>query len=177
VSPELPRFNAVEMLRTLHRHDVEYVLIGGLAAVLHGSPTFTNDADICPRRTHENLMRLAAALRDMNARIRTDAEPDGLDFARDAEFLERMKMLNTQTDYGWFDISFEPGGFPGGYEELAPHAIEYPVDDFVVRVASLHDVIASKEAANRTKDQAMLPHLYALEDEIAAIERERRDAN
>ena len=161
------------MLRALAHRRVDYVLIGGLAAVLHGSPTFTNDADICPRRTRDNLERLATALRDMSAKIRTDAEPEGLAFACDAPFLERMKMVNLQTTYGWFDISFEPGGFPGGYEELVQHAIEYPVDDFVVLVASLHDVIASKEAANRTKDQAVLPYLYALEDEIAALEREQ----
>jgi len=161
------------MLRVLARHDVEYVLIGGLAAVLHGSPTFTNDADICPRKSRPNLENLAAALRDMHARVRTDAEPDGLTFACDAEFLGQMKMVNCQTDFGWFDISFEPGGF-GGYEELATNAVIYEVDNFRVQVASLRDVIRSKEVANRTKDQAMLPYLYALEDEIAALERERR---
>ena len=82
-----------------------------------------------------------------------------------------MKMVNLQTDFGWFDIAFEPGGFDGGFDALAPNAVELPVEDFTVRVASLHDVIASKEAANRTKDQAMLPHLDALEDELAARER------
>lgn len=162
------------MLRALARHEVEYVLIGGLAAVLHGSPTYTNDADICPERSRENLDRLSLALRDMHARIRTDAEPEGLDFACDAHFLEPMKMVNLQTDYGWFDVSFEPGAFAGGYAELRPHAVAYPVDDFTVQVASLRDVIASKEAANRLKDQAALPYLYALEDEIAAAEREER---
>ena len=164
------------MLRTLARHGVEYVVIGGLAAVLHGSPTFTNDADICPARTHENLERLALALCDMHARIRTDAEPDGLAFACNAEFLGRMKMMNTQTDFGWFDVSFEPGAFEGGYEQLRPQAVDYPVDDFIVPVAALRDVIQSKEAANRTKDQAALPYLYALEDEIAAQERTQRAA-
>lgn len=159
------------MLRVLAQHNVEYVLIGGLAAVLHGSPTFTNDADICPRRDRPNLERLAAALTEMHARIRTDAEPDGLVFACDAEFLARMKMVNMQTEYGWFDVSFEPGGFERGYDELAPNAVEYPVEDFSVKVASLHDVIRSKEAANRDKDRAALPYLYALEDEIAAAER------
>ncbi len=162
------------MLRVLAQHEVEYVLIGGLAAILHGSPTFTNDADICPNKTRENLERLASALRNMHARIRTDAEPDGLAFACDADFLERMKMVNLQTDYGWFDISFSPGGFDQGYEQLLPNAVEYEAEGFKVRVAALRDVIHSKEVANRTKDHAMLPHLYALEDEIAAIERERR---
>lgn len=159
------------MLRILARHDVAYVLIGGLAAVLHGSPTFTNDADVCPSRSAENLHQLARALREMGARIRTASEPEGLQVACDAEMLARVKMLNMQTDFGWMDVSFEPGGFELGYEQLRRHAVIYPVEDFEVPVAALRDIIASKEAANRLKDQAALPHLYALEDEIAAQER------
>lgn len=164
------------LFRVLANHNVEYVLIGGLAANLYGSPLVTNDADITPRRTDENLTRLADALRDLNARIRTTAEPDGLDFARDAEFLKRMKMVNLHTDAGEFDITFEPGGFPDGYDALIEHAVAYRVFDERVQVASLRDIIMSKETANRLKDQAALPHLYALEDEIAAREREERGA-
>jgi hypothetical protein len=175
VSPEIPDFNPEQMLRVLARHHVDYVLIGGLAAILHGSALSTNDADICPERSRGNVERLAAALREVEARNRTASEPDGVPFACDGEMLERMKMLNLVTTVGWFDVCFEPGGFPGGFEQLSPHAVEIRVDDFTVRVASLHDVIASKEAANRDKDRAALPHLYALEDEIAAIEREGRE--
>ena len=163
-----------KLFNALARHGVEYVLIGGLAANLHGSPLVTNDADITPKRTRANLDRLAAALRELGARIRTTAEPDGQPFACDAEFLERMKMLNLQTSAGEFDISFEPGAFEGGYEALVSHAVELEVFGVLVKVASLHDIIRSKEATNRLKDQAALPHLYALEDEIAAMEREQR---
>jgi hypothetical protein len=162
------------LFRALAEHHVDYVLIGGLAANLHGSPLVTNDADICPERTHDNLERLAAALRDLDARIRTHAELGGLAFTCDAEFLERMKTLNMQTRAGDFDISFEPGAFAGGYDELVGNAVSMTVFGLPIRIASLHDIIASKEAANRPKDQAALPYLYALEDEIAAIERERR---
>jgi hypothetical protein len=161
------------LFEVLARHRVEYVLIGGLAANLHGSPLVTNDADITPRRTRKNLERLSAALRDLDARIRTTTEPEGLVFACDAEFFERMKMVNMQTRAGEFDISFEPAAF-GGYEDLDAHAIDFDVYGVRVRVAALSDIIKSKETANRLKDQAALPHLYALEDEIAAIERERR---
>jgi hypothetical protein len=160
-----------QLFTTLARHGVEYVLIGGLAANLYGSPLVTNDADITPMRTRANLDRLAAALRDLDARIRTAAEPDGLAFACDAAFLERMKMVNLQTRAGEFDISFEPGGF-SGYEALAPNAVDFEIFGVHVQVAALHDIIRSKEAANRLKDQAALPVLYALEDEIAAAERE-----
>jgi hypothetical protein len=162
------------LFSALAEHDVEYVLIGGLAANLHGSPVVTNDADITPRRTHDNLERLAAALRGLDARIRTSAEPDGMPFACDATFFERMKMVNMQTRAGDFDISFEPGAFAAGYDELAPHAVTITVFGIPITVAALRDIIASKEAANRAKDQAALPYLYALEDEIAAIQREKR---
>jgi hypothetical protein len=161
------------LFQVLDRHRVEYVLIGGLAANLHGSPLVTNDADITPRRTPDNLRRLAAALHDLDARIRTSADPAGLEFACDGEFLERMKMVILQTRAGEFDISFEPAAF-GGYEDLLQHAVDFDVYGVRVRVAALSDIIKSKQTANQLKDQAALPHLYALEDEIAAIERERR---
>ena len=168
---EPENFQPIEMLRILAKNDVAYVLIGGLAAVLHGSPTFTNDADVCPSRNVENLHRLARALREMGARIRIPSEPNGLQFACDAEMIAHVKMLNMQTDFGWLDVSIEPGGFELGYEQLRPHALIYPVEDFEVPVAALRDIIASKETANRAKDKAALPYLYALEDELAAQER------
>lgn len=162
------RFDPRPLLRTLHDHGVDYVLIGGLAAALHGSPVATNDADICPDRTPENLARLAAALREIDARIRTDAEPAGLPFAIDAVFLGRIETaLNLSTRYGNVDISYRPAAFTGGYQELLPHAVDYDVDDFTVKVASLSDIIRSKRTADRRKDRAVLPVLEALEDEIA----------
>ena len=83
--------------------------------MLHGSPAMTNDADICPDRSPENLERLAAALRAMHARIRTESEPDGLTFACDAVFLSRIDTtLNLVTDFGYFDLAFSPAAFTGG---------------------------------------------------------------
>lgn len=151
---------------TLAMHDVEYVLIGGLAAVLYGSPTVTNDADVCPRRTPENLERLAAALRDMDARIRAETEPDGLASAWDASFLARMQMVNLVTKYGTFDLTFAPAGFPNGYDDLVDRAVPFEIAKRRVLVASLRDVIRSKEAADRPRDHATLPILRALQDEI-----------
>ena len=162
------------MFRALARARVEYVLIGGLAAVLHGAPVITQDADICPRRTPENLRRLATALRAMQARIRTQAEPDGVEFTCDAAFISKMKMLNLTTRFGDFDISLEPGGFTAGYDDLVAHSVMFNIDGIPVRAAALADVISSKQVANRPKDHLALPVLYALEDEIAA--REAGDA-
>lgn len=75
---------AEEIFACLVRHRVQFIVIGGLAAVLHGSPAATFDADICPARDPDNLGRLAAALREMDARIRTPDTPDGVRFGCDA---------------------------------------------------------------------------------------------
>jgi hypothetical protein len=77
-----------------------------------------------------------------------------------------MQLVNLTTRFGDFDIAFQPAGSQG-YEDLVRDAIEMEIDGTVVRVASLADIIRSKEAANRPKDRAALPVLYALEDEIA----------
>ena len=159
------------LFAALEQHGVEYVLIGGLAAVLYGSAVVTNDADICPSRTRENLERLAAALKHLHARIRSATEPDGVAFSCDPELLARVQMLNLQTDAGQFDLAFEPAGFTG-YDDLARDAEPFDIDGARVPVAALRDIIRSKEAANRLKDRAALPHLYALEDEIAARDDE-----
>jgi hypothetical protein len=155
-----------EIFEVLARHRVVYVLIGGLAATLHGSSALTNDADICPDRSPENLERLAAALRAMKARVRNEAVPDGVEFSPDPELLGRMQLVNLTTRFGDFDIAFQPAGSQG-YEDLVRRAGEQDIDGTVVRVASLADIIRSKEAADRPKDRATLPVLYALEDEIA----------
>ena len=79
------------LLEVLDRHKVAYVLIGGLAAVYHGSPFPTEDADITPKTDRVNLARLAAALADLDARIRTESRPDGLPFACNADSLAAVE--------------------------------------------------------------------------------------
>ncbi len=153
------------ILACLHRHEVRYVLIGGLAAVLHGSPQATFDADICPASDADNLVRLAAALREMGARIRTEGVPGGLPFACDAPFLAGVRILNLVTLHGDLDLSFEPSGTEG-YEDLARGATTLVIRDQPVRVAALEDVIRSKEAAGRAKDLAALPVLRLLLEQI-----------
>ena len=162
------------MLRTLAVHEVRFVVIGGYAAALHGSAVITYDADITPAPDAENLHRLCTALRELGARLRSPRDPDGVEFTCDELFLSQMRMLNLVTDHGDFDLSFRPAAFPNGYDDLVEHATSIEIGGFAVLVASLDDVIRSKETANRPKDQAALPQLYALRDEIAAQERARR---
>jgi len=137
---------------------VRYILIGGLAAALHGSPLTTQDADICPERDAENLERLAAALRGLNARIRTEGVEGGLPFACDAKFFAMMALANLVTDAGDVDVSFEPAGTQG-YADLVRGAVSMDVDGVTIPTASLEDVVRSKTAANRPKDRAALPVL------------------
>src|SRR5213594_1568662 len=145
------------MFRTLEAHGVRYLLIGGLAATLHGSPLRTGDADICPAKDAENLEHLARALEAMDARIRA---PDaGVRFACDARFLAGVEHLTTR--FGDLDIAFRPAG-TGGYDDLLQGAERYDLEGLVVPVASLPDVIRSKKAANRPKDHAALDTLQEL---------------
>lgn len=151
------------MFRSLERHRVEYVLIGGLAAVLHGSPLRTNDADVCPNRERDNLERLADALTDLDARLFTADGP--VEFTCDAEFLERVQILTLATSAGRLDVSFRPTGVDG-YAELVEHAVDYAIEGVVVPTAALDDVIRSKRAADREKDRAALPTLEALREAL-----------
>lgn len=153
---DLPRLFAV-----LHSHRVAYVLIGGLAAVFHGSPFPTEDADITPSDDRANLERLAAALRELNARIRTEGVPEGLPFGCDAVSLGAAQAWNLTTDAGDLDIAFQPSGTTG-YADLRRDATGVDLYEVSVAVASLSDVVRSKQAANRPKDQRVLPVLREL---------------
>jgi hypothetical protein len=152
------------MLRVLADHGVRLVLIGGFAAVIHGSPYVTTDIDIVPDPEEDNVRRLSDALREMNARVWTADEPVGLAFQHDAASLAGVSMWNLVTDLGRLDISFEPSG-TGGYPDVARDAVHLSISGVEVDVASLADVIRSKEAAGRDKDRLVLPVLRRLLDE------------
>jgi len=155
-------FQPAEIIAALEGHAVQYVVIGGLAAMLHGSPVMTTAADICPARAADNLERLARALVELRARIRTPGAAEGLVFACDATFLSQIEVaLNLTTRFGDLDLSFVQSG-TSGFADLRQHAVTMSLMGCPVAVASLADVIRSKEAANRPKDQIVLPALRLL---------------
>ena len=156
-----PQLRARHILEVLDRHRVEYVLIGGYAAAVHGAKRPTYDIDITPATTAENLARLAAALRDLRAGIRVDDLPDGLTFDTSAEALVGLRTLNLRTPHGDIDLTFDPAGTTG-YPDLAAHADRLALEGITVHVAALADIIRSKDAAGRDKDTAALPELYQL---------------
>lgn len=154
-------FQPESIFQALADHGVRYVLIGGLAATLHGSNLRTGDVDICPAREPENLEFLAASLKQMGARIQATETPDGVRFACDARFLGGVQVCNLVTKYGDLDISFQPAGTEG-FEDLARGAVTYRLGKLDVPTSSLDDIIRSKEAANRPKDLQALPTLRTL---------------
>ena len=158
---ESPDLDPRSILSTLAEHGVEFVVIGGLAAAAHGSIIPTYDVDIVPRSSVDNLTRLSSALRQLEARIRSDAVEDGLPFDHDAESLAAVTVWNLTTRHGDLDITFMPSGTQG-YQDLIRDAHEEPFFGVVVHIASLADVIRSKQAASRPKDLRVLPLLREL---------------
>ncbi len=159
-----PTFNPEAMLTTLERHSVHYVLIGGLAATFYGSPHVTTDVDITPSTTVTNLAKLAAALVDLDARLRVENEPDGVPFDRSAKALAAATIWNLMTRYGALDLTLVPSGTTG-FDDLRRDAVEINIRETRVVVASLADIIRSKEAANREKDRLVLPTLRRILEE------------
>jgi hypothetical protein len=131
---------------------VQYVLIGALGARMQGFPRVTADADVTPERSPANLERLAAALRELGAKISTETVPEGLAFDCTPAMLARAETWNLVTRAGRLDLAFVPAGTTG-YDDLAPKAIHFSVFDADLAVARLEDILRSKIAADRSKDR------------------------
>lgn len=159
-------FDPERILKTLARHGVDLVVVGGIGGVLHGSPMPTNDVDVVPELNTRNLDALAAALNEMSTKIMSHEAPNGLlaiDWAgRDLRrWIVDLRFLNLVTDYGRLDLIHRPGG-TRGYAELARSAEEMQLDDVTIKVAALEDIIRSKQAVSRDRDLEQLPTLRLL---------------
>ncbi|MBV9098959.1 MAG: hypothetical protein JO079_12975 [Frankiaceae bacterium] len=162
-------FNGVAIAEVLSRHGVVCVFIGGFAAFLHGSPIPTTDVDIVPETSAANYWRLSAALTELEAKVRAEGvEP--LPFSHDADSLAAVRVWNLTTKFGDLDITVEPSG-TGGYGDLHRDAMVVTLKAAPLTLASLADIIRSKEAAGRDKDRRALPVLREL---LARQLREKR---
>ena len=153
-------FSPVELLEVLVEQGVDFILIGGLGATVHGSPYATVDVDIVPRQDRPNLDLLSNALRALDARVYVSAE-ETLRFEHDGASLSDAAVWNLATAFGGLDITYVPAGTTG-YSDLAERSQSIDIGGVVVRVAALEDIIRSKEAANREKDRVVLPALRRL---------------
>lgn len=140
---------------------VEFVIIGGVAATVHGSAYVTYDLDICYRRDAGNLARLAKALAPHHPKLR-DA-PDDLPFFWDETTLRRGLNFTLKTDLGDIDLLGEVAGL-GGFEQVLASSVSVALFGVACAVLSLEALIEAKRAAGRPKDRLILPELEALRE-------------
>lgn len=160
-----PPLDATEILRGLASSGTDFVVIGGVATILHGSArAFTKDVDITYDRGNANLKLLGEALVKLGCRLRGPQVT--LPFVADERTLDRIEVLTLTTPLGWLDVLARPSGAPP-YRTLRRRAERLALEGFTVLVASLEDMIAMKREAGRTRDLADA-------EELEAIRRVRR---
>ncbi|HYC61819.1 MAG TPA: hypothetical protein VEK79_19865 [Thermoanaerobaculia bacterium] len=152
-------------LRTFNAHDVRFLVIGGFAGALLGSPSFTYELDICYERSVSNHEALATASRELHATLR--GAPAGLPFPLDAKTIAMGDSFTFDTIAGSIDCLGTPSG-THGYRDLIVSAKEMDLGEGLrVMVASVDDLMRMKRSAGRAKDVAELAILAAIKDEEA----------
>lgn len=153
--------DAQRILEELARHEVDFVLVGGMAAQTHGNTRMTNDVDLIPQPDPQNLARLAEALRALDARV---LNPGHENLEVDAAMLPRATIWQLATPHGDIDVLHEaPGAAP--YDQLRERALVITLDEVQIPVAGRDDLIRMKLARGRPVDRA---DVAALTDTEAA---------
>jgi hypothetical protein len=148
-------------LRLLGEYKVDCVIVGGIAAAIHGSSLLTNDLDVCYARDAANLKRLAEALQTVHTRLRN--APEGLPFILDAETLKRGLNFTFTTNIGDIDLLGEVRGV-GHYEDVMVGSVTADLFGYQFAVIDIGKLIAAKRAAGRPKDLIALPELEAIQE-------------
>lgn len=150
------------LISLLARSEVEFILIGGVAAGAHGSARVTFDLDVVYRRSRENIGRLVRALRDEAPYLR--GAPPGLPFRFDEPTVRMGLNFTLSTKLGALDLLGEVVG-GGTYEDLLPHSIEIETAGVRCRCADLPALITMKRAAGRPKDLEAIAELERILEE------------
>jgi hypothetical protein len=150
-----------ELLRALATAEVEFIVVGGVAAAAHGSPRSTQDVDVVYKRSSPNMKRLVEALEPHHPYLR--GAPPGLPFRLDTATLKSGLNFSLITDLGWIDLLGEIAG-GGRYEDLESHSFLVEAFGVCCRVVDLDTLIATKRAAGRVKDFEVLAELELLRD-------------
>lgn len=151
-----------EALRVLTRHEVDFIIVGGIAAILQGSPLTTEDLDIVYLASAENTDRLARALSDLEAYY---FDPAGRHIKPDASRLASLKIHLLKTNCGRVDV-MRTVGKDLTYPDLLAKTESFDIAEFRVRVLELATIIETKESCARPKDEYQLPFLRQLLAEI-----------
>lgn len=149
------------ILRALAASEVRFILVGGAAAIAHGSARLTQDVDVVYARDPANLARLAGALAPARPYLR--GAPPGLPFSWDERTLRSGLNFTLQTSLGALDLLGEIAG-GGGYEQLLPHSSEISVFGITCRLLDLEKLIEVKRAAGRPKDLEAIAELEVIRD-------------
>ncbi|MBS1884858.1 MAG: hypothetical protein JSS97_18070 [Actinobacteria bacterium] len=159
------------LVDALDRNAVDYVVIGGIAGIIHGSAYPTYDFDVLYARDEKNLERMAAALSELGVTLR--GAPDDLPFQLDARALAMGSNFTFESEYGHFDILGDAAGMRS-YAAIRADAKRDEAYGVPVLVASIDDLIRMKRAAGRTKDTLMVEELIAIaEDQRRAAKGEK----
>ncbi len=157
------------LVAALDRHEVDYLVVGGVGANAYGAQRTTEDMDCLVRRERANLDRLALAMKDVGARLRaaglSDEDAKALPLPLDGRMLEGWELSTWTTDAGWFDVLTNIPARDGHrltYEDLEQRSHVVQGDGFSIKAADLADIIASKEWADRPKDHEALPELLGI---------------
>ncbi len=152
-----------KIIESLLKAEVEFIVVGGVAATAFGSSYVTRDLDICYKRSRENIRKLVQALAPLNPRLRgPDESPMDVPFHFDERTVENGANFTLITSLGSIDLLAELSGV-GTYEDITrkyPDTIQ--IGTFICRAISLDGLIRSKEAAKRPKDLIHVIELKAI---------------
>jgi predicted nucleotidyltransferase len=161
--------STLQILHRLNRSGVDYVVIGGMAAVLHGSAIATNDVDICIFAADESFRKIVAAFADVHPRYRMS--PDKPLVTPDHPWPTGAKNFYLLTDIGQLDILGEVPGI-GDFNFIRDKTIEFDFGTMKCRVLDIPTLIASKQQANRPKDRQSIAELSVILKRLNESRRE-----
>jgi len=158
------------ILNRLDAHNVRYIIVGGAALVIQGSAYITEDLDIVYARDDDNLVALAAALKELNARLRVSGSNELLHFPTDSRSLKNGGNFIFTTDEGDLDCLATIDGLGGYVSVRGASELMTLFPNRQTRVLTIDGLIAAKKATNWPKDRQVLPELEAMQ-ELRAGER------
>lgn len=155
----MPVLHFKKILNQLQNNNVQYILVGGMAAIGYGMNYVTNDIDICYERSDKNIKSLVSALAAAKPKLRTSG--GSIDFIFDEKTIKNGLNFTLDTPWGPLDLLGELQNL-GGYKELIKNTVKMNFYGIKVPTIALDDLIKAKESAGRTKDKLHLLELKAI---------------